>query len=150
MTNDTHTKRRCESCGKEIFSGRTDKRYCDDVCRARATRERHKLDAMAGFQDKHTAVIRTIERNYKLLKKALAGRDEWIADYVVLYFQGFDRSFYTGSQPLENGSTRYFCFEIGWAELGESKLALIIDKSRLSIFNATDQNGWGFNPGESS
>ncbi|WP_370632976.1 DUF2116 family Zn-ribbon domain-containing protein [Mucilaginibacter sp. UR6-11] len=40
--------RHCLNCGKEIKYGRIDKRYCDDICRARDTRKRNKENQVVG------------------------------------------------------------------------------------------------------
>src|ERR1700756_1575753 len=103
----------CLNCGKILF-GRSDKRYCDDICRARATRLRNKLGSETEIKEAHKAVLNAIKRNYRLLKNAMAGREEWIVDFSVLYFQGFDANFYTSTMLVNDSQLRYFCFEIGW------------------------------------
>ncbi|MEZ2336840.1 DUF2116 family Zn-ribbon domain-containing protein [Mucilaginibacter sp. RCC_168] len=127
--------RHCLTCGKVINFGRSDRVYCDDICRARATRKRLKESAAAGYEDRHQAVIRAIRKNYALLKKAIGDREKWIVDFEKLYWQGFKRTFYTGSKVLENGRTRYYCFELGWEELDEARFAVTADPAQLEIFD---------------
>jgi len=131
-------ERLCLDCHKPLPPGRTDKRYCDDICRARATRRRNKEQAAAGYEDGHKAVIRVLKRNYSLLKKAIGDREEWIVDLAPLYFRGFDRLFYTSSESLEKGQTRYFCFELGWEDLDEGRLLVTVDLNRLKTFDLAE------------
>jgi len=137
-------ERHCPSCGKRIVAGRTDKRYCDDICRARDTRKRNKEEVISGYQDAHKAVISAIKRNYSLLKKAIDQREEWIVDYAVLYFKGFNPRFFTSSLVTENGHTRYYCFEIGWEDLGESRFRVTVDTERLKVFRPDETGDIGF------
>lgn len=130
--------RRCMACGKVMNFGRADRLYCDDICRARATRKRLKEEAAAGYENQHKAVIRVLKRNYGLLKKAIGDREEWIVDYAPLYFKGFDRTFYTSSIPLEKGVNRYYCFELGWEDLDEARLLVTVDVKRLRVFDPAE------------
>lgn len=127
-------EQRCLDCGKVMCFGRTDKRYCDDICRARATRKRLKREAETGYEDAHKAVIRTIKRNYTLLKNAVGDREEWIVDFEPLYRKGFDRMFYTGTEQIET-STRYYCFELGWEDIGEGRLQVTLNRQKLEVFD---------------
>lgn len=97
----------CLNCGKPII-GRSDKRYCDDACRAQATRKRNKLGYQTEIEEGHKAILNAIKRNYRLLKNAIAGREEWIVDFSVLYLEGFDQQFYTSSEVIAD-HTRYYC-----------------------------------------
>jgi len=132
-------ERRCLDCNKLLPPGRSDKVYCDDICRARATRARNRLDALTGYENAHRAVIAAINRNYRLLKKAIGGREEWMVDFSELYVKGFDQKFYTSSVPLENGRTRYYCFEIGWEERESASFWVTVDPSRLVVVSGADQ-----------
>lgn len=134
------TERICLECGKPIIAGRTDRVYCDDICRARATRQRNKEKAAEGYEDRHKAVIRILKRNYSLLKKAIGDREEWIVDLAPLYFKGFDRLFYTGSEPLANRGTRYYCFELGWEDQDDGRLRVTVDLNRLKTFDPAELN----------
>lgn len=113
--------------------GRSDKRYCDDICRARVTRKRLKEQAENGPDDAHKVVIRAIRRNYALLKKAVGDREEWIVDFEPLYRKGFDRMFYTTTESLKTG-LRYYCFELGWEDLDEGRLLVTVNKQKLEVF----------------
>ncbi|NOW95843.1 hypothetical protein [Mucilaginibacter sp. SG564] len=127
-------QKRCLDCGKVMSYGRTDKLYCDDICRARATRKRLKQETETGHEDAHKAVIRAIKRNYALLKKAVGDREQWIVDFEPLYRKGFNRMFYTSAEPSEN-SLRYYCFELGWEDISEGRLQVTVNKQKLEVFD---------------
>ncbi|WP_419699051.1 hypothetical protein [Mucilaginibacter sp. NFX135] len=132
--------RHCLACGKLINFGRADRRYCDDSCRARATRQRLKEEAVLGFEDMHKAVIRALKKNYSLLKKAIGDREEWIVDFEKLYRQGFQRTLHTSSKRLPNGRIQYYCFELGWEEMEEAKFLVTVDAAQLEFFDVTDKD----------
>ena len=118
------------ACGKTLPPGRTDKRYCDDVCRARATRKRNKDLADLGYEDQHKTILRSIKRNYALLKKAIGDRQEWIVDFEPLYRKGFNRLLYTSSE-----GKRFYCFELGWEDMDEARLLVTVDPKQLDVFD---------------
>ncbi len=127
--------RTCLNCEKPLPPGRTDKRYCDDICRARATRKRNREKYNEGLVDNHKRVIDTIKRNHTLLKKAIGDREEWIVDFEPLYRKGFNRLFYTRCFIPVKGNPRFFCFELGWEDIGDARLLVTVDqeKARLRI-----------------
>ena len=142
------SEKRCLCCGKIILAGRSDRRYCDDVCRARATRQRNRERAADGYEDRHQAVISVLKRNYRLLKSAIGDREEWIVDLPTVYFKGFNRLFYTGSEPSDKGRTRYYCFEIGWEDLDDGRLMVSVNPDKLVIFDPADLGQGNFREDE--
>ena len=129
---DPKEDKRCLACGKTLPPGRTDKRYCDDLCRARATRKRNKEQSEFGYEDKHKTILQAIKRNYSLLKKAMGDREEWIVDFEPLYRKGFNRLLYTSSE-----GKRFYCFELGWEDVGEGRLRVTVEPKQLNIFDST-------------
>jgi len=135
-------ERTCLSCGKTILVGRSDKRFCDDIYRARNTRKQNKVNQQFSYENSHRAVIDAIKRNYRLLKKALVGREKWVVDFSSLNFNGFDNQFYTSAQVMENGKLRCYCFELGWEDLNDGSLLITIDPQKLNVFDHRKLNGY--------
>lgn len=96
---------------------------------------RQKQNKQFGYEDRHKAIIDAIKRNYRLLRKALVGREEWTVDFSELYFNGFDKQFYTSSKLLENGKMRCYCFELGWEDRNDGSLFIMLDLEKLSVFD---------------
>ncbi|MCC8425802.1 hypothetical protein [Mucilaginibacter sp. UR6-11] len=67
-----------------------------------------------------------------------------MVDFADLYFKGFDRKFYTSSELAETGITRYYCFELGWEDLNETRL--LVNFKRLEIFNINDPDYYNYPP----
>lgn len=140
MSMEINDDKRCLACDKPLPPGRTDKRYCDDICRARATRKRNKEHAELGHEDKHKTILQAIKRNYVLLKKAIGDREEWIVDFEPLYRKGFNRFLYTSSE-----GKRFYCFELGWEDIDDARLRVIVDPKQLDIFDpSTGPAEFGF------
>jgi hypothetical protein len=88
---------------------------------------------MSGYEDGHTAVIRAIKKNHALLKKAVGDRDEWTVDLYSLLLRGFTRQFYTSAEIIENDRLRYYCFELGWEDIGDEKISVTTNIHKLRV-----------------
>ncbi len=65
MENNREETRRCLECGREIPSGRKDKKFCSVSCKSR-------YHYRAGFKPYRMKVLRAIDRNHRILDQLLA------------------------------------------------------------------------------
>ncbi|HTD98370.1 MAG TPA: hypothetical protein VK668_03755 [Mucilaginibacter sp.] len=102
----------CEDCGKEI-RGRSDKRFCDDICRNNFNRKKRQAEKVS-ISDDALEVIRLIKRNYQLLKsKDLAPGVITYQPVRDLLNKGFNPDYFTSTREVD-GELYCFCFECGF------------------------------------
>lgn len=102
-------KRNCLYCGKE-FSGRTDKLYCSDNCRAKAHNATNNSS-----RDYHKKTITTLNRNYQILSLLLEKgyRSVDMCELEMLGFRPYCCTSYHRRGKLVN---EYSCFEINYSQ----------------------------------
>jgi predicted nucleic acid-binding Zn ribbon protein len=102
----------CEDCGKEI-KGRSDNRFCDDTCRNNFNRKKRQAEQFP-ITDDALEIIRTIKRNYQLLKNKNLAQDESTFQLVENQLtKGFNPNYFTSILEVD-GELYYFCFESGF------------------------------------
>src|ERR1700743_2468050 len=102
----------CEDCGKDI-KGRSDKRFCDDTCRNNFNRKKRQAE-QAPIDDEALEIIRTIKRNYQLIKSKDLAADIIISQPVEgLFKKGFNANYFTSTRKVD-GELYRFCFECGF------------------------------------
>jgi len=105
----------CLDCSRPL-QGRTDKKFCNDVCRVRHYRlHNNRSKTVKGVE-------KILIRNRSLLvslkeKTPLEMTDE--GSFVWLRKNGFDFNFHTHVHPLEDGRLAIMCFEEGYILQGD-------------------------------
>lgn len=116
--------RTCSHCSKPI-RGRTDKKFCDDLCRNRFnnrdTRER-------------TIYIRLINsylcKNRRILENSLpAGKKSVSIPKSKLIRKGFRFAYFTSTYLNSKGKLFHFCYEFGYLA-DEKEEVLVVKKSK--------------------
>jgi hypothetical protein len=112
--------RRCLECSKPFF-GRSDKKFCSDVCR-NACNNRHR-----SLTSPRVRVINNIlNKNRKILEQNFSnGADTIQTTKYRLLEQGFNFNYVTGVSDIKNGSTCFYCYEFGYQMLDQDTLMLI-------------------------
>lgn len=114
----TYEKRYCHVCDEEMH-GRKDQRFCSDYCRARYHNKQH----MGG-----TAFMRSIQyvlrKNRHILMSFASQGHERILKRTLLD-QGFRFEYHTQHWRSNEGNVYFFCYEYGFAELGNGRVELI-------------------------
>lgn len=109
---------RCKECGDRL-NGRSDKLFCDDVCRVRHHRKSNSMHAIK------RGVDCVLQRNRGLL---VALRKSTYAKYnpedraFLLRRQGFDFNFHTHVLTLQDGRMAIMCYDEGYVLDGDGIL----------------------------
>jgi hypothetical protein len=120
---------RCLVCEEKI-TGRRDKKFCDDHCRANY---HHQIN------EESNKLIRKmnnrLKKNRSILKK-IDDSGEAICSSKQLSLLGFDFSIHTSIYINELGVTFYYCYDIGYVSIGNDFYSLV---KRNKHF----KEGWG-------
>lgn len=98
----------CLQCGKPL-KGRSDKRYCDDVCRNAFFNELKKAD-----HEKMSQVELALKKNRRILKDLLNGKRVKNVTDVELLQKGFQFKYHTHHFTTRSGDTYTYCFDYGY------------------------------------
>ena len=112
--------KKCLDCG-EVISGRTDKKFCSDMCRNAYHNRFH------GYRN---ALIRHVNhklrRNRQILFEMSRSKDEELSKDQLLY-NGFDWQFFTEELVVESYIHR-FCYDLG-IEIFKDEVLRIVSKN---------------------
>ena len=116
--------RKCIECEKE-FTGRSDKKFCSDQCRAsfnnRKQSEEEKLI---------TKVNRVLRKNRSILKRINPNGNSTV-DKSFLQEQGFNEKYFTNIYRTKAGTTYYYCYDQGFMHLDSNRMLLVNYKSYM-------------------
>ncbi|MFY0687648.1 MAG: hypothetical protein JXQ90_10815 [Cyclobacteriaceae bacterium] len=104
----------CLECGKKL-TGRWDKKYCDDTCRAR-----HHNTHKRASEKTITAVNRRLRRNRSILK-TLSPSCKATVRREVLESLGFSFKYFSSIYQT-NSAQYFFCYEYGYRAISEISL----------------------------
>lgn len=111
---------KCQICGKAV-SGRSDKKYCSDQCRAQVNNLKKRADPGEKLM---LEMNRALRRNRSVLKGlSPMGKTTTRRDYLQV--QGFDFRYYTHQYQARNGNVYRFCYDYGYLELPEEKVLIV-------------------------
>jgi hypothetical protein len=122
---------RCAHCNKVMNGGRSDRKFCNDICRNTHNREKRREEASLAGEDVAEAIIRIIRKNYALLQKFNRADEQYkIVDRLAIYQKGFNFMYFTSTKVI-SGDRYYFCFDHGWHDLDYGLIELIIDPDQV-------------------
>ena len=101
------------------MKGRSDKKFCDDQCRARYHNRINGEDS-----NLIRRVNYALRRNRRILS-ALAEDGKKTIRRSLLIQKGFDFEIITAIQVKKSGNPCYFCYEYGYSPLDEERLQLV-------------------------
>ncbi|MFN0081369.1 MAG: hypothetical protein ACKVOM_02535 [Ferruginibacter sp.] len=108
-------------CKKQIEGGRSDKKFCDDVCRGIYNNE---LKGPANNSVRY--INNALSRNRRILESFLKKDESNIKiDRAKLVKKGFQFDYHTEQTPAKNGGTYIYCYEYGYLAI-ENDFILII------------------------
>ncbi len=114
-------KRACLECG-ELINGRTDKKFCSDLCRNSYNNKQNS---------ESTNYIRNINnilrKNRRILEDHLDGEKTTISR-KKLVDKGFNFSYYTNLVTTKNNHRYTFCYEFGYLPIEDKDLVLIVKR----------------------
>jgi predicted nucleic acid-binding Zn ribbon protein len=115
-----NTKKICQHC-KTLITGRADKRFCSDQCRAIAGNNRRMEDKGENLIKQVNQVLR---RNCNILKQA-SPQGKTTLRREVLNQADFDFRYFTNLYRTQKGSTYYFCYDFGYLLLPDDKVLIV-------------------------
>lgn len=115
----------CLECGTK-FSGRRDKKFCDDTCRAAFNNRKYKSSITLVRQ-----INRVLAKNRKILEQLNPEGTTRVRREVLLQM-GFNFHYNTNLYETREGKCYYFCYDYGYIFLTEDLLALVIRKDYVT------------------
>lgn len=111
----------CIACEK-VFWGRSDKKYCSDLCRFAINNQKRKENQAGNLINRINFIL---SRNRTILKfYNPAGKTTLEKKYLV--GQGFNFNYFTHQYKTAKGNTYHFCYEYGYLVLPEEQLLLVV------------------------
>jgi hypothetical protein len=126
--NTNQNNRSCINCGKPL-RGRSDKKYCDDLCRNQYNNKNYAPD---------NSIVRrvnsTLRRNRRILEElhSLRKRNSRV-NKEVLIRSGFHFKFATHKENGKKGGLYQFCYEYGYADLGNGQCLVVKSKDAPKV-----------------
>lgn len=113
----------CHFCKKPV-KGRSDKKFCDDYCRAACNNE---LKSAANNYIRN--VNNALGKNRRILESLLpVGEATAKANRDKLIEKGFQFKYHTHQYSAKNGNTYFYCYEYGYLTL-ENNWFLIVKRN---------------------
>lgn len=111
-------QKECLECGESIL-GRTDKKFCSDLCR---NSHNNKRNSTNGTYIRKVNIL--LKRNRQILKELVPVRQAKISKLQLLE-RGFNFHFYTNVERSAKGDEFFFCYEYGYLPLKKGNVLLI-------------------------
>ena len=103
-------KRKCPECGEPI-KGRTDKKFCSDMCR-NAFNNKINSDTT-----NHVRNINNILKRNRRIIEEMTPEGKAKTNRSKLLEKGFDFNYFTNIYKTQKGVAYYFCYEYGYLPL---------------------------------
>ena len=117
-------EKKCLECDT-VLHGRTDKKFCDDLCR---NSYNNKLNS--GSYNLIRNINNILKRNRRILEELNpGGKTKTVRKKLVA--KGFDFEYHTRSYQTQNGKTYYFCYEYGYLQLDGEEFLLVKREDNL-------------------
>jgi len=111
-------KKTCLHCGTSII-GRSDKRYCNDQCRAT-----HNNNTRSKEEVLIKNVNKVLRKNRRILK-TLNPKGMSIIQKEVLLEMGYNFTYFTSVYNTQEGNQYAFCYDMGILLLDDSKVRIV-------------------------
>ncbi|MCW3070310.1 MAG: hypothetical protein JWO44_200 [Bacteroidetes bacterium] len=115
----------CPVCNKPVI-GRTDKKYCSDLCR-----NSHNNDSLIEIRSKVNQVHTILRRNRRILEELIGLNIRKVSKEKLLR-QGLNFYYVTSFEYDKDRNFRYMCYEYGYYAVGNDcyKLVKQVDNKR--------------------
>lgn len=115
-------ERSCMYCEKEIKEGRSDKKFCDNICR---NNYNNVLKSAANNLIRN--VNNALVKNRRILETMLSsGKAK--ATRQTLVRAGFQFEYHTNTRINKNGGTYYYCYDYGYLSLAKNLYLIVRQK----------------------
>jgi hypothetical protein len=118
-------RKECIECG-QVFSGRSDARFCSGACRS-------AYHNRVNSGDRET-VVKTnsiLKKNRKILAK-LNKTGTARVKRTILLTEGFNFSYLTNIYTTSKGKTYKYCYDQGYLDTDEDYLTLVVKKDYVA------------------
>ena len=110
--------RKCMECGETIV-GRTDKKFCSDICRNSYNNKVNSLN------NSYVRIVNSmLKRNRKILEELVPAVSTKTTKAKLLQ-RGFNFHYYTNVRHTPKGGSYFFCYDYGYHPLGQDQYILI-------------------------
>ena len=117
----------CLACDK-IVRGRSDKKFCDDYCRAAYNNELRSTT-----NNFIRNVNNALSKNRRLLESCiLDGQETAKTNAEKLLTKGFQFKYFTHTYTNKKGDVYYFCYDVGYLPLENDWFLVVKRKEELS------------------
>lgn len=110
------TLRNCPECG-DLIHGRSDKRYCSDICR-NSFHNRNRIER----HDTIREVNQILFRNRRILLDCMNNRREVVPENY-LTVRGYNFNFFTHKVDQQDGDAM-FCYDVGIVQQQDGQILL--------------------------
>jgi hypothetical protein len=117
-------ERLCMDCGTAL-KGRSDKKFCDDLCRSNYNNRLKSEDN--SFLKQVNSILK---RNRNVLEKLNPdGKTKVTRDKLLK--AGFNFSYFTHTYQTQKGTLYHFCYEYGYLVLSKDEVLLVKREENL-------------------
>ena len=110
--------RLCLDCNEEL-KGRSDKKFCDDLCRSNFNNRQQTENSMYMRQ-----VNNILKRNRRIMEE-LNPEGKTRTSRKKLLAKGFSFEYFTNIYQTQTGKSYYFCYESGYLQLERDEVLLV-------------------------
>ena len=122
--NYSMEKRTCPECGED-FQGRSDKKFCSDLCR-NAFNNKQNSDSTNLVRN-----INNILRKNRRILQELNPSDKAKVHKNKLMDKGYNFGYVTNVYQTKNGNTYHFCYEHGYMAIEDDYYILVVNKKLI-------------------
>jgi hypothetical protein len=110
---------KCPECGEPI-RGRTDKKFCSDMCRNSFN---NKLNSSSNNYVRNVNNI--LRKNRRVIEESMNNADTAKTTRNKLQEKGFNFNFHTDTYTTKKGATYIFCYDLGYLPLENDYFFLV-------------------------
>ena len=114
-------KKMCENCSKIIAVGRSDKRFCDTVCK-----NEYHAELRAKDQTEVRRIDAILHRNHRILMQLMAAKIKKLTlPRLDLSEAGFDFNYFTGTYTNSQGKLYHYIYDFAWMEFSTQEVMIV-------------------------
>ena len=112
--------KQCLYCNNEFKEGRTDRKYCNDLCRAAYHNQQRRLQ-----QSSVQKINAILKKNLAILKR-LSPEGYSVVRKTTLSEQGYNFNYFTNIYRTKDQRLYFFCYDRGFAvNQGKIKVTIV-------------------------
>lgn len=111
--------KKCLEC-KEPLLGRTDKKFCSDMCR-NSFNNRLNSDSNNHIRN----INNVLRKNRRILQDIMMGADTAKSTRNKMLEKGFNFTYHTSTYTTKKGATYIFCYDLGYLPLDNDYFFLV-------------------------